>query len=157
MRYSIIQVIFIIICVVFVIPQSATAHCTRWNELYEQVMLLYTQNQSEQAITTANDAVVVAENRFGTEHPYVALSLNNLAQLYFETGQYALAEPLYTRALDIYEKSMGPESLNVAHILTNLSGLYLKMDKIEEALSCLSRVQNIYSTIYKTNIIEIPR
>jgi tetratricopeptide (TPR) repeat protein len=34
--------------------------------------------------------------------------LNNLASLYRATGAYAKAEPLYQRALAIYEKTLGP-------------------------------------------------
>ena len=138
-------------------PQSASAHCNQWNELYAEVMSLYRQGQSDQAIPVARQAVTTAENRFGADHPYVATSLNVLGQLYFETGQYEPAEPLYTRALDIYEKSLGPESLGVAQTLTNMAGLYLKMNKIEEASSCLARAQSIYRTISTTRPIETPR
>jgi hypothetical protein len=36
----------------------------------------------------------------GSEHPSIAGSLNNLAALYREMGDYAKAEPLYERAPD---------------------------------------------------------
>ncbi|MFZ3327054.1 MAG: tetratricopeptide repeat protein [Methylocella sp.] len=39
----------------------------------------------------------------------MATSLNNLAALYDDQGQYAQAEPLYQRALTIGEKALGPE------------------------------------------------
>ena len=50
-----------------------------------------------------------ARKRFGPEHPDTATSLNNLAQLYADMGDYAKAEPLYQRALKINEKALGPE------------------------------------------------
>ena len=50
----------------------------------------------------------------GPEHPDVATSLNNLAALYQAQGKYGEAEPLYQRALAIYEKALGPEHPNVA-------------------------------------------
>ena len=43
------------------------------------------------------------------EHPDVAQTLNNLAGLYHSQGQYAKAEPLYERALAIYEEALGPD------------------------------------------------
>lgn len=43
------------------------------------------------------------------EHHYVATSLNNLARLYFLQGEYVEAEPLYKRALKIYENELGQE------------------------------------------------
>jgi tetratricopeptide (TPR) repeat protein len=44
----------------------------------------------------------------------VATSINNLAWLYDNQGQYAKAEPLYERALAIREKALAPEHPNVA-------------------------------------------
>ena len=43
----------------------------------------------------------------GPAHPNVATSLNNLALLYQAQGRYAEAEPLYRRALAIYEEGRG--------------------------------------------------
>jgi len=54
----------------------------------------------------------------------VAVSLNNLAGLYWATGRYAEAEPLYVRALQIAEKDLGKDHLEVARSLNNLAVLY---------------------------------
>ncbi|MGH2522350.1 MAG: tetratricopeptide repeat protein, partial [Anaerolineales bacterium] len=48
--------------------------------------------------------LVINEKALGPAHPDTALSLNNLAQLYQDTGAYGKAEPLYQRALAIYEQ-----------------------------------------------------
>ena len=45
----------------------------------------------------------------GPEHPDVAQSLNNLAVLYHNRGEYAEAEPLYQRSLAVWQKALGPE------------------------------------------------
>lgn len=50
----------------------------------------------------------------GSEHPDIAVSLNNLAALYRAKGDYAQAKPLYQRALAIREKALGPERSLVA-------------------------------------------
>ncbi len=47
------------------------------------------------------------EKALGSDHPNVASSLNNLAALYQAKGEYGRAEPLYQRALAIWEKSAG--------------------------------------------------
>jgi CHAT domain-containing protein/Tfp pilus assembly protein PilF len=54
----------------------------------------------------------------------VATSLNHLAELYRAKGEYARAEPLYQRALAIWEKALGPNHPNVAQSLNNLAALY---------------------------------
>ena len=51
----------------------------------------------------------------------MATSLNNLAVLYDNQGQYAQAEPLYKRALAIAEKALGPDHPLVATNLNNLA------------------------------------
>ena len=47
-------------------------------------------------------------------HRDVAAALNNLGMLYGSTGQDAEAEPLYKRALTIFEKAAGLDSVEVA-------------------------------------------
>ena len=56
----------------------------------------------------------------------MAMSLNNLAGLYDNQGQYAKAEPLYQRALAICEKALGPEHPDVATCLENYAPCYEK-------------------------------
>jgi len=57
-------------------------------------------------------------------HPDVATGLHNLAMLYQAQGAYAKAEPLYVRALDIYEKALGPMHPDVGLSLNTLAELY---------------------------------
>jgi tetratricopeptide (TPR) repeat protein len=75
----------------------------------------------------------VCQNRLGDEHPYVAASLNNLAELYYAQGRYEEAEPLFLRALKISEKVLGPEHPDVATSLNNLAALYHAQGRYEEA------------------------
>ena len=56
----------------------------------------------------------------GTEHPDVALSLDNLAGLYYSQGRYAEAQPLYQEALKIAEGQLGVNHPNTITIRENL-------------------------------------
>ena len=47
--------------------------------------------------------------------------------LYRERGDYAKAEPLFQRALTIWEKTLGPNHLFVARSLGNLAVLYRRV------------------------------
>jgi centrosomal protein CEP104 len=49
-----------------------------------------------------------------------------LAILYNQQGDYAAAQPLYERALAIYEATYGPSHQEVAHTLTDLAVLHLE-------------------------------
>ncbi|UVJ44301.1 tetratricopeptide repeat protein [Pseudomonas sp. LS1212] len=61
----------------------------------------------------------------GPEHPDVATSLNNLAELYVAQGLFTKAEPLHQQALAIRMKALGPEHPDVATSLDNLAELYV--------------------------------
>ena len=63
----------------------------------------------------------------------MAASLNNLALLYKDQGKYADAEPLYQRALAIWEDALGPAHPDVATSLNNLAGLYYAQGQYAEA------------------------
>ena len=60
----------------------------------------------------------------------VAISLSNLAILHNQRGEYSKAQPLYERALQIFELNFGPSDANVAHTLTDLAVLHLEQVRI---------------------------
>ena len=70
-------------------------------------------------------ALAIQEAALGKNHPDVATSLNNLADLYMEQGLYGRAEPLYQRALAIREAALGKNHPDVADSLHNLAILYV--------------------------------
>jgi CHAT domain-containing protein/tetratricopeptide (TPR) repeat protein len=80
----------------------------------------------------------------GPEHPDVATSLHNLAEVYKATGAYALAEPLMQRALVIREKVLGPEHPDVATSLHNLAELYKATGAYAQAEPLYKRALAIY-------------
>ena len=80
-----------------------------WNELNTKVVRLYRQGQYSEALKIAEEALSVAKRTFGSDHPNVATSLNNLAELYHAQAKYAEAEPLYKQVLTIREKALGDQ------------------------------------------------
>jgi tetratricopeptide (TPR) repeat protein len=70
---------------------------------------------------------------FGLEHPSVAIRLNNLAGLLYQTNRPTQAEPLFELALAINEKSFGPEHPHVALSLNNLAGLLRQTNRPAQA------------------------
>jgi len=83
------------------------------------------------------------EKALGPEHPSVATSLNNLAELYRAQGKYAELEPLHRRALGIWEKSLGPEYPLVATSLNNLAEHYRAQGKYAEGEPLYQRALRI--------------
>ena len=61
----------------------------------------------------------------------------------YELGQYAEAEPLLQRALQIREKALGPEHPDVATSLNNLAVLYRAQGRYAEAEPLYQRALKI--------------
>ena len=80
-----------------------------WETLTDRAELLYQQGQYDRAVMVAKQALAVAEQALGPNHPSVATTLHNLATFYGIQGQYAQAEPLYQRVLAIQTQALGAE------------------------------------------------
>ncbi len=116
-------------------------------ELNQQVIQLNKQGKYREAIPIAQRALAIREKALGTEHPDVASSLNNLAELYRAQGNYPTAEPLYKRSLAIREKVLGVEHPDVATSLNNLAALYRAQGNYPAAEPLLKRSLAIYEKV----------
>jgi len=59
-------------------------------------------------------------------------SLNNLALTYYGQRKYTEVEPLFLRAIEIREKTLGPDHLDLAESLNSLGNLFMVQDKYEK-------------------------
>lgn len=127
---------------------TATAGCMReiqWHVLNSKVEKLHNNGEYEKATPMAKRALEIAEATFDPNHPNVAISLNNIATVYYYQGRYAEVEPLLQRALAIVERAQGPNHLHVATVLENYGALYRKIGKTKEGEAMEMRAQEIRS------------
>ena len=78
-------------------------------------------------------AMAIREKVLSREHPDYAASLNNLAILYKNLGQYEKAEPLFLETISIRGKAPGKEHPFYAGSLYNLANLYKIFGQYEKA------------------------
>lgn len=84
-----------------VIPVAAqTQSPAGIDALITQVVQLSNQGKYAEAAPIAQQALTLAEQTLGRDHPRTLSSVNNLAYLYQAQGRYKEAEPLYQRALE---------------------------------------------------------
>ena len=69
------------------------------------------------------EAIKIAEQIFGAEDPNTAISLDDLAELYREMGEYDKAEPLLKEALRIRQKVLGQKNPQTAINLNDLAAV----------------------------------
>lgn len=67
----------------------------------------------------------MSKKLLGEQHPDVATSIHNLANLYYSQGKYEQAEPLYLQALSILFSSLGENHPNTLTTLDNF-GYFLQ-------------------------------
>lgn len=69
----------------------------------------------------------------GGNDAWLGDALYELALLHKVIEQYAAAEPLYLRAVEVKEKTLGKDHPDVAEVLNGLAGLYIRKGKYGEA------------------------
>jgi tetratricopeptide (TPR) repeat protein len=69
----------------------------------------------------------------GKINPNVVLLVTRLALYNLGRGEYAKAEPLCQRALDMNERALGPDHPETAHSLNNLAGVYYNQGRYGDA------------------------
>jgi tetratricopeptide (TPR) repeat protein len=97
-----------------------------------------------QAAQLFRDALAIREKTLGPEHSDTATSLNNLANLLRDQGDFAGARSLHERALAIREKVLGPEHSDTATSLNNLAMILKAQGDFAQARPLFERALNIY-------------
>mmetsp|Transcript_14229 Transcript_14229/g.18637 ORF Transcript_14229/g.18637 Transcript_14229/m.18637 type:complete len:431 (-) Transcript_14229:1505-2797(-) len=97
------------------------------NTLAEKQLLLrtlYRDGAIEQAEAVASECVEISKALFGEEHPVYASSLNNLALLSKEKGDYEKAIETYSKAIKVYKDLLGYEHQSTVTAMNNLAETY---------------------------------
>jgi tetratricopeptide (TPR) repeat protein len=114
-------------------------------------VLLVTKALYADAEPIGRRTLAIDEQIFGSDHPAVAISSSNLAQLLKATNRLAEAESLIRRALAIDEKSYGFEHPRVAGDLNNLARLLHDTNRLDEAEPLMRRALAIDEKSFGTD------
>jgi tetratricopeptide (TPR) repeat protein len=104
---------------------------------------LYAARDYAAALVEARKLEVATKARFGIEHVNYAGAVEKLASVYHAQAAHAEAEPLYKRALAIYEKAKGSNDPNVARTLNGLADVYEKQARYDLAEALYKRAFQI--------------
>ncbi len=131
-------------------PIGALTEDSLWQKTNSEGRELREQGRYDEAEKAGLLALTEAGN-FGPEDYRVAISLNELAVLYHLRGRLDAAEPLYRRALGIWEKL--PERLETATALSNLARLCLDRENSVEVERLSKRALSILELL----VAQAPR
>jgi tetratricopeptide (TPR) repeat protein len=82
----------------------------------------------------------ITRQRWGDDHPDIAMSLNDLANLYKLQGRYEKAEPLLCSVLEMDKRMLEDDHPDIATSMNNLANLYESQGRYEEAEPLLCSV-----------------
>src|ERR1700750_1606178 len=111
--------------------------------------------QSEEAIHFYEKAIAAGTEIEDIHYSDLGTMLNNVALILRKSGRQKAAEPCYLRALEIYEKQLGPDHADVASVLNNLAVFYTNERRYTEAEKLHLRALGIREKLEPPPIADI--
>jgi CHAT domain-containing protein/tetratricopeptide (TPR) repeat protein len=132
--------------------QVATA-----SDLLVRALVLNGRGAYENTLTLAQRVVDVKEARLGRDHPNLAPSLTNLADVLVALLQFERAITAVERAVVIEERTAGPDSTDVAEVLDHLGRALAGAGRYNRALAVLERSLRIKERTLPSGDVRIAR
>ena len=110
---------------------------------------------SEEAINFYQKAIAAGTKIDDVPYSDIGTMLNNIALILRKSGRQKAAEPCYLRALEIYEKQLGPDHADVASVLNNLAVFYTNERRYTEAEKIHLRALDIRQKVTPPPFAEI--
>jgi len=109
--------------------------------------LHYLNHDYSKAQSSYEQALDILKKSLSPDHPFVATTLNKLAQVYLDQGKDTDAESLYKQAQAISEKVLGPESEQVTISLRGLGELLQRQRKYDDAERRFDQARQIHEKV----------
>jgi tetratricopeptide (TPR) repeat protein len=138
------RVLFIVLCVLAVFLSSnsqAVANQDQFEvrQLNKNVILLYRAQKYAEAVPFAYKAMRLMDHAQRPNPLLFVQTLNNLAELKRQTGDFVTTETLLLRSLKIAGQSLGENHSSIPIICNNLALLYENLGKFPEAEALYQR------------------
>ena len=117
----------------------ADTYPNSWKLLYEAGRQALQARKLQEAEQSFSAALQLAED-FAAGDPRLAATLNALARIYSLQRRYLAAAALLNRLLEFTERTLGPNHVQVAGVLTNLAEMYTHFGAAREELELRERV-----------------
>ncbi|MCP4658439.1 MAG: tetratricopeptide repeat protein [bacterium] len=100
---------------------SLGAQETNFQELSNKANRLYQQGTYREASRVFEQAMAVAQQTWGEEHPETLTVMNNLAETLRAQGELAAARQLHEQVLAVRRRVLGPEHPHTLNSMKNLA------------------------------------
>ena len=113
--------------------------------------LLHYVGQYRETEKLFNSLLKIDRERWGENHPEVAIGYSNMGSVYEEQGEYEKAKGLYEKSLRIRERMLGEGHPDTASIYNNLGLVYAAQREYEKAEELFEKSLRVYERIMGEN------
>ena len=113
--------------------------------------LLHYVGQYRETEKLFNSLLKIDRERWGENHPEVAIGYSNMGSVYAEQGEYEKAKELYEKSLRIHERMLGEGHPDTASIYNNLGLVYAAQREYEKAEELFEKSLRVYERIMGEN------
>jgi TonB family protein len=125
------------------------------SRLSKMVVSLFNEGKMDEALPLAKRALEIREKALGSDHELVAMSLKNLASIYFALKKFDEASNSYQKCLSIYEKKFGENDPKILEILDTLTWSSYGSGDVRKAERCLQRALAIREKMFGPESKEV--
>lgn len=115
--------------------------------------------ENRKAIGLYKEALVLAEKKYGVNHPETTTYMSNIAFQYYESGQYDKAEELFLHVIDIetcaygeFGKDLWSDYQNLALVYEEKEDFTNAMLYVNKALTCVEKNEGVESHRYANSL-----
>ena len=126
-------------------------------DLLLRALVLNGRGADEDTLTLARQVVATKEAQLGRDHPLLAASLINLADVLAALLQFEPALVAAERAVALHEHRTGIDSLDVSDALDHLGHVMIGARRYDQALIALERSLRIKETVLSKEDVRIAR
>ena len=109
--------------------------------------LLHYVGQYRETEKLFNSLLKNDRERWGENHPEVAIGYSNMGSVYEEQGEYEKAKGLYEKSLRIRERMLGEDHPDTARSYSALAGVYKKQGEYEKAKGLYEKSLRIHERV----------
>lgn len=125
--------------VVFEVPKHAVPLLNASFAINESGKQAWADSQYDIALHDFHQALQLRSKAVGTNHPFCASIMNNIAGVYTDQHNYTMAEGYYKKAVEIVLSQSQPDDHDRKMVVQNLLQLYYAEGKTKEALALKKR------------------
>ena len=114
----------------------------RWEVFFKCGKEALEEGDYEDAELQLNRALKSA-GKYGDEDPRLANIHNALAEVYGQQELYERAEKHYSKVIEIWEKSLGPNYSGLMEVLGKYGGILTQLNRADEAETIYQRIEEI--------------